>query len=129
MGLWSPSESKKSQCIDWCIQMLQTCVNKHEYGTHIKFEVSLHFWPIWPTVGHWEVLVDWLSPIPYHLASIRRKFWNWSSYNIKRAFQQKWDLSLCFDDFYLCQICEINQIYINWKIEIAFWRHGRASSE
>ena len=30
----------------------QICVIKHKYKNHIKFEVSLHFWPIWPTVGH-----------------------------------------------------------------------------
>ena len=47
---WSPSDLQKSQCIDPCIQILQICVNKHEYDIHIKFEISLHFWPIWPTV-------------------------------------------------------------------------------
>ena len=26
------------------------CLNKHEYDIHIKFEVSLHFLSIWPTV-------------------------------------------------------------------------------
>ena len=47
---WSPSDPKKSQCIDKCIQIHQLCVNKHGYDIQIKFEVSLHFWPIWPTV-------------------------------------------------------------------------------
>ena len=47
---WSPSDPKKLQCIDRCIQILQICLNKQEYDIHIKFEVSLHFWPIWPTV-------------------------------------------------------------------------------
>ena len=48
---WSLSNPKKSQCIDQFIQIHQICVNKHKYENHIKFEVSLHFWPIWPTVG------------------------------------------------------------------------------
>ena len=39
----SPSDLKKSQCIDQCIQIYQICVNKHGYDIHIKFEVSLHF--------------------------------------------------------------------------------------
>ena len=47
---WSPSNSNKSQCIDRCIQIHQIYVNKHGYYSHIKFEVSLQFWPIWPTV-------------------------------------------------------------------------------
>ena len=49
---WSPPDPKKSQLIDWCIQILQICVNKHEYDIHIKFEVYLQFWPIWPNVSH-----------------------------------------------------------------------------
>ena len=52
---WSPSDPKKSQCIAQCIQTHQICVNKHGYDVSIKFEVSLHFWPIWPTVR-------WLNP-------------------------------------------------------------------
>ena len=40
-----PSDPKKSQYIDRCMQVLQVCVNKHEYDSHIKFEVSLHFDP------------------------------------------------------------------------------------
>ena len=51
---WSLSDPKKSQCIDRVIQIHQICVNKHKYENHIKFEVSLHFWPIWPTVRHGE---------------------------------------------------------------------------
>jgi hypothetical protein len=47
---WTLSDPKKPQCIDWCIQIHQICVNKHRYGIHFKFEVSLHFWPIWPTL-------------------------------------------------------------------------------
>ena len=47
---WHPTDSKKSHCIDQCIQIHQICVNKHWYDIKIKFEVSLHFWPIWPTV-------------------------------------------------------------------------------
>ena len=39
----SPSDPKKSQCIDQYIQIHQICVNKHKYDIHIKFEVSLHF--------------------------------------------------------------------------------------
>ena len=50
---WSPSDPKKSQCIEWCIQIHQMSVNKHGYDIHIKFEVSLHFWPIWPRVVAW----------------------------------------------------------------------------
>ena len=49
---WSPPDPKKSQCIDQCIQIHQICVNKHRCDINIKFEVSLHFWPIWPTVCH-----------------------------------------------------------------------------
>ena len=41
---------KSHKSIDLCIQIHQICVNKHDYDIHIKFEVSLHFWPIWPTV-------------------------------------------------------------------------------
>ena len=41
---------KKSQYIDGFIQIHQICVNKHKYENHIKFDVSLHFLPIWPTV-------------------------------------------------------------------------------
>ena len=52
----SKSDSKKSQCIDWCIQTHQICVNKHGYDIHIEFEVSLHFWPIWPTVRRGTVI-------------------------------------------------------------------------
>ena len=47
----SLSDPKKSQCSDWFFQIHQMCVNKHKYENHIKFEVSLHFLPIWPTVG------------------------------------------------------------------------------
>ena len=47
---WSPSDPKKSQCINRCIQIHQICIDKHGYDIHIKFEVSLHFWAIWPTV-------------------------------------------------------------------------------
>ena len=49
---WSPSDPKKLQCIDECIQIYKTCESKHGYDNHIKFEVSLHFWLIWPTVRH-----------------------------------------------------------------------------
>ena len=56
---WSLSDPKKSQCIDRCIQIHQICVNKHGYDIHIKFEVSLHFWPIWPTVRHASFLPRW----------------------------------------------------------------------
>ena len=53
---WSLTDPKKSQCIDQCIQIHQICVHKKGYNINIKFEVSLHFWPIWPTVCH-----AWLS--------------------------------------------------------------------
>jgi hypothetical protein len=49
---WSPTDPKKLQCIDQCIQTHQICVNKHRWDINIKFDVSLHFWPIWPTVRH-----------------------------------------------------------------------------
>ena len=39
----SPTDPKKSQCIDQCIQIHQICVNKHRCDINIKFEVSLHF--------------------------------------------------------------------------------------
>ena len=55
---WSPSDPKKSQCIDWCIQIHQICVIKHWYDIHIKFEVSLHFWPTWPTVRPWYIIYN-----------------------------------------------------------------------
>jgi hypothetical protein len=47
---WSLSDAQKSQCIDQFVQIHQICVNKHRCYNHIKFEVSLHFWLIWPTV-------------------------------------------------------------------------------
>ena len=58
----------------------QICVNKHRHDNHIKFEVSLHFWPIWPTVRrcrcHCTIDLDWQVPInstmhlSCHLATI-----------------------------------------------------------
>ena len=56
---WHPTDPKKSQCIDQCIQIHQIYVNKHGYAINIKFEVSLHFSLIWPTVpppGMWMEL-------------------------------------------------------------------------
>ena len=40
---YSPSDPKKSQCIERCVQIHQICVNKHRCYNHINFEVSLHF--------------------------------------------------------------------------------------
>ena len=55
---WSPSDPKKSQCTDQFIQIHQICVKKQGHDNHNKFEVSLHFWPIWPTVGRPERILD-----------------------------------------------------------------------
>ena len=59
---WSLSDLKKSQCIDQYIQIHQICVNKYKYENHIKFEVSLHFLPIWPTVCHGWCSEFWRVP-------------------------------------------------------------------
>ena len=61
---WSPLDPQKSQSVDRYIQIHQICVNKHGYYNYIKFEVSLHFWLIWPTVRHSNELVLQILPHP-----------------------------------------------------------------
>ena len=74
---WSPSDPKKSQCIDRCIQIHQISVNKQGYDIHIKFEVSLHFWPIWPIVR--RARLGW------------NQFWTVSHSDFQGAATVSWD--------------------------------------
>ena len=63
---WSLSDPKKSQCIDRFIQIHQLCANKHK--NHIKFEVSLHFQSIWPTVRRCQAASSILPKIEWAIA-------------------------------------------------------------
>ena len=61
-------QSPQSDPTPWTLTLIIT----HIYENHIKFEVSLHFWQIWPTVGRVNRLH--LQPLEIHFSSNHLQF-------------------------------------------------------
>ena len=86
--------------------------NKHGYGIHIKFEVSLHIWPIWPTVRH----------ASFPKKTVKKLHFKWSSEidAVKIYFNILW-IQLMLEEIsesIFCIICSKMNSFIKHRLSI-----------